>query len=99
MTLDSEPSLPQLMDKVAAVIPHKFWAIGLQLGLTPAELQAICPQHQGLEGCHRAFSEIFDVWRRRGSPPYTWRTLVGVLRSACVDEVLLSDQLTSEITP
>ena len=96
--LDSEPSLQYLMDKVAAVIPSKCWAIGLQLGLTTAELQAICPQQQGLENYHRAFGEIFGEWRRRGSLPYTWRTLIGVLKSASVGQVLLSEQLTSWIT-
>eukprot|EP00731_Ephydatia_muelleri_P012524 Em0006g1418a len=59
VSLDSELSLQYLMEKVAAVIPSKCWAIGLQLGLTTAELQAICPQQQGLENYHRAFSEIF----------------------------------------
>ena len=98
VSLDSEPSLQHLMEKVAVVIPSKCWAIGFQLGLTTAELQAICPQHQGLENHHRAFGEIFDVWRRRGSLPYTWRTLTGVLRSASVGEVLLSEQLISWIT-
>ena len=98
VSLDSEPSLQHLMEKVAAVIPSKCWAVGFQLGLTTAELQAICPQHQGLENHHRAFGEIFDVWRRRGSPPYTWRSLTGVLRSASVDEVLFSEHLTSWIT-
>eukprot|EP00731_Ephydatia_muelleri_P012659 Em0006g1553a len=98
VSLDSEPSLPLLMDKVAAVIPSKCWAIGLQLGLTTAELQAICPQHQGLENHHRAFGEIFDVWRRCRPLPYTWRTLIDVLRSPSVGEVLLSEQLTSWIT-
>ena len=98
VSLDSEPSLQHLMEKVAAVIPSKCWAIGLQLGLTTAELQAICPQQQGLENYHRAFCEIFDVWRRRRSLPYTWRTLIGVLKSTSVGEVLLSEQLTSWIT-
>ena len=98
VSLDSEPSLQHLMEKVATVIPSKCWAVGFQLGLTTAELQAICPQHQGLENHHRAFGEIFDVWRRRVSPPYTWRTLTGVLRSASVGEVLLSEELTSWIT-
>ena len=98
VSLDSEPSLQHLMEKVAAVIPSKCWAIGFQLGLTTAELQAICPQHQGLENHHRAFGDIFNEWRRRGSPPYTWRTLTGVLRSASVGEVLLSEHLTSWIT-
>ena len=43
VSLDSEPSLQHLMEKVAAVIPSKCWAVGFQLGLTTAELQAICP--------------------------------------------------------
>ena len=96
VSLDSEPSLQHLMEKV--MIPSKFWAIGFQLGLATAELQAICPQQQGLENHHRAFGELFDMWKRRGSPPYTWRTLTGVLRNTSVGEVLLSEQLTSWIT-
>ena len=97
VSLDCEPSIQHLMDKVAK-IPSKCWAIGLQLGLTTAELQAICPQQQGLENYHRAFGEIFDVWRRRRSFPYTWRTLINVLRSTSVGEVRLSDELTFWIT-
>eukprot|EP00731_Ephydatia_muelleri_P004120 Em0002g296a len=49
VSLDSEPSLQHLMEKVAAVIPSKYEMVGLQLGLTPAQLQAIRPQHQSLE--------------------------------------------------
>ena len=98
VSLDSEPSLPLLMDKVAAVIPHKYELIGLQLRLSLAELQVIGPRHPTLEEHHRAFSEMFGVWRRRGSVPYTWRTLIDVLRSPSVGEVLLSEHLTSWIT-
>ena len=98
VSLDSEPSLQHLMEKVAAVIPHKYEMVGLQLGLTLAQLQVISPRQPNLEEYHRAFGEIFDVWRRRGSPPYTWKSLTGVLRSASVGEVLLSEQLTSWIT-
>ena len=98
MTLDSEPSLAHLMDKVAAVIPSKYELVGLQLGLTLSQLHVMRPQHQGLEGYQIAFGELFGEWRRRGSPPYSWRTLIGVLRSASVGEVLLSDQLTSWVT-
>ena len=98
VSLESEPSLQHLMEKVAAVIPSKYEMVGLQLGLTLAQLQVIGPRQPNLEEHHRAFGEIFDLWRRRGSPPYTWRTLTGVLRSASVGEVLLSEQLTSWIT-
>ena len=94
LSLDSEPSLDHLLDKVAAVIPHKYELIGLQLRLSLAELQVIGPRHPTLEEHHRAFGEMFDVWRRRRSLPYTWRTLIDVLMSPSVDEVLLSKQLT-----
>ena len=76
------------MERVAAVIPNKCEMVGLQLGLTLAELQVIGPRHPTLE----------EHQRVSGTPPYTWRTLIGVLRSASVGEVLLSDQLTSWIT-
>ena len=42
VSLDSKPSL------VAAVIPRKYKMVGLQLGLTQDELQAIRPQHQSV---------------------------------------------------
>ena len=38
------------------------------------------------------------MWKRRGSPPYTWRTIIGVLRTVGVAEVRLSEELTSWIT-
>ncbi|KAL5506638.1 hypothetical protein EMCRGX_G008338 [Ephydatia muelleri] len=97
-SLDNEPSLQHLMEKVAAVIPGKYEMVGLQLGLTLAELKAMRPQHQCLEDYHRAFGEIFDVWRRRGSPPYTWGTLIDVLRRPGVDEIQLSIKLSEQFT-
>ena len=97
LSLDSEPSLPHLMDKVAAVIPPKYEMVGLQLGLTPAQIQTICPLHQSMVDYHRAFTEIFGLWKRSGSPPYTWRTIIGVLRTASVGEVRLSEELTTWI--
>eukprot|EP00731_Ephydatia_muelleri_P004067 Em0002g243a len=98
VTLDSEPSLQHLMEKVAAVIPSKYEMVGLQLGLTPAQLQAIRPQHQSLEDYHRAFGEILDEWRRRGSPPLHLGDIDWCVEKCSVGEVLLSEQLTSWIT-
>ena len=60
LSLDSEPSLPHLMDRVAAVIPHKFETVGLQLGLTLGELQVIGPHHPSL-------SEQLTSWIIEGS--------------------------------
>lgn len=93
--LDDEPSLSLLMNKVAAKIPDKYEAVGLQLGLTQGQLQAIRPRNQCLQDHHRAFSEIFGMWSRHEMPPYTWRTIIDVLKCPAVDEVPLSEELTS----
>ena len=85
------------MEKVAAVIPHKYMTVGLQLGLTMAELEVIGPRYLTLEDTHRAFGEMFGLWRKRGSPPYMWRTIIDVLKTASVGDVVLSDELTSWI--
>ena len=86
------------MEKVTAVIPNKYMTVGLQLGLKVAELEVIGPKYSTLEETYRAFSEMFGMWRSRGSPPYTWRTIIDVLKTASVGEVVLSDTLTSWIT-
>ena len=95
LSLDSQPSQPHLTDRIAVVIPSKYEQVGRLLGLSMAQLQAIHPLQQRLEDHHRAFEEVFGERKRRGSPPYTWRTIIDVLRSAYIGEVLLADQLTS----
>ena len=97
VSLDSEPSLQDLMSYVAAVIPSKYEMIGLQLGVTLVDLDTIRSQHQSLDDYRGAFRKIFVEWEGRRSPPYTWRTLIAVLRSASVGEVQLSERLTSRI--
>ena len=34
-------------------------------------------------------AEVFDLWQKRGSPPYTWTTIIGVLKAELVGEVQL----------
>ena len=75
--------------------PHgqEYETVGLQLGLTLAEVHTIRPLHQSLEDQLGALREIFGWWRRNGSPPYSWRTIIDVLKCASAGEVLLSEQL------
>eukprot|EP00731_Ephydatia_muelleri_P012522 Em0006g1416a len=94
VSLDSEPSLPLLMDKVAAVIPSKCWAIGLQLDLTTAELQAICPQHQGLANHHRAFVDLLDYSFRPHK--VVWMFQVAVKCTFIVNEAFAAQYLAVE---
>lgn len=95
LSLDSQPTLALLEDKVVAEIPNKYEAVGIQLGLKYAEIQALRPACPGLEPCRQAYRAIFDLWQKNGSPPYTWRTVINVLNK--VGEKSLSSAVASWI--
>ena len=39
------------------------------------------------------YTEVFKMWHRRGSPPYTWATIISVLRTPAVNEERLANEL------
>ena len=53
-------SIYSISSGIAALIPHKFETVGLQLGLTLGELQVIGPHHPSL-------SEQLTSWIIEGS--------------------------------
>ena len=79
--LDSEPKLLDLMNEVAAVIPDKWRDIGLQLGLSHRVLEGIAtisPINTNL-----CYSNVFTLWENQNTThPYTWSTIVEVLKSS-----------------
>eukprot|EP00731_Ephydatia_muelleri_P002854 Em0001g2854a len=97
LSMEGEPPLRLLMEKVAAEIPNKWMEVGIQLVISKAVLDVLHPRPQCLEDNHRAFSEIFELWRRRASRPYKWSTIIEVLKSGHVGEDRLSSELTTWI--
>ena len=66
----------------------KWQLVGLQLNIRQDQLNAF--QHQDPIIC---YSEVFDLWKRKGDPPITWTTIIDVLRAPSVQE----DKLAGEI--
>ena len=93
--MEGEPPLRLLVEKVAAEIPNKWMEVGIQLYISKAVLDVLHPRPQCLEDNHRAFSEIFELWRSRASRPYKWSTIIDVLKH--VGEDRLSAELTTWI--
>lgn len=93
--MDSEPTLQLLEDKVVTEIPNMYESVGIQLGLKLAEIHVLRPAYPSLEETRRAYRAIFDLWRKNGSPPYTWRTIIDVLKA--VGEKRLSTNVASWI--
>ena len=71
------------------VVPHlttKWYEVGLALALTPDELDKMKENHQGI-------SDVFMLWEQQSTRPFTWETLLAVLKSSTVNEPELAEQL------
>ena len=80
LNLSSKPTLPVLMDEVAAKTPTKWMVLGIQLGLETAHLQALDHQHRGKY--ESIFADIFDYWiKNSGVKPVTWSTMIEALKA------------------
>ena len=78
------------MESVATVIPDKWKRVGMALGLSQAQINAIDAQHRGdpLD----CFAEVFHLWQQLSTPqqPVSWSTVVTVLNSRTVGEESLA---------
>ena len=63
--------------------------MGLALELTHDQLNDIENNHQGI-------SDVFQIWEDSGKKPFTWQTLLSVLRSPQVNEHKLANELQEQ---
>lgn len=83
------------MDKVAATIPAKWRDIGIQLGITSADLDRIEAERKSSLRC---FEAVFYEWKRgKAHSSYKWPTLLKALKSPPVKEFRLADTLVQEL--
>ena len=88
--------MADLMNDVAAVIPAEWKAVGIHLGLSSDILDGIQSQNAGKpKACQSSFEEVISVWKRLGPKPFTWRTIIDVLRTGTVGHTSLADKLES----
>ena len=81
-------TLKNLLNFVAAKIPRKWMDFGIQLDIPYEELETY-PRHD----CKECFNKVFSTWKRNGSPPYTWETVIDVLESPSVNEKELAQSI------
>ena len=79
------------MNEVASKVSSKWKIISIQLGLTHNDQEYFMASTTDPIQC---FTSVFKVWRSRVTKPYTWSTIIEVLKSASVDEVRLAQELT-----
>ena len=82
-----------LMNEVAAEILGKWRDIGLQLGLEHGILDGIATASSG--DTNNCYSNVFTHWKSHNlaTHPYTWSTVLQVLKSRAVGERRLADRV------
>ena len=80
--------MDELMNQVGSVIPEKWRSFGRQLKLSESVLESI--HMNNLAKSQDCFSTVFATWRRQLSSPYTWETVVRVLKSPEIKEVRIA---------
>ena len=86
----SAPKMSDLADRVAAIIPDKWKSVAIQLQIGMGAINAVFrDEHNSFD----RFMSILDMWERSSSLPFTWNTLVNVLKSPSVNEKVLAKEL------
>ena len=88
--LDKVPTLPDFLNRVASRAMDKWDMVGLQLGIEEQQLNTISTEHRDPI---RRYSNVFTLWKNKADPPYTWRTIVGVLRASIVGREDLANEI------
>ena len=88
--MDSEPKLLDLMNKVAAKLPNKWWQVGLELDLSADELESFRTLYGG--STDRCFTMVFDSWKKRTNN-YSWAAIITALETPLVGGTRLAEEL------
>ena len=91
--LQTEPSLPDLLNLIAAKIPDKWKEVGIQLGHSLNELDAIYDQRS--RNALHCYTDVFDTWMKKETR--TWASLIKVLMSPSVDEISLATTISQDM--
>ena len=90
LSLQRPPKVSVLLNRVAAKATNKWMKLGQQLDIKYQKLKTISNENNDVLIC---FAEVFDLWERGGSPPFTWATIIDALRADIVGEVQLAYEL------
>ena len=87
--MHQEPTLRDLLNMVASKAVDKWMMFGVQLNIDQATLQQISYQENPI----RCYVELFTLWRQRQEPPFTWNSVIDILRTPIVDEFGLAEAI------
>ena len=91
LALQRPPKVSVLLNKVAAEASDKWKKLGQQLDIEHHKLKTISKENDDILDC---FAEL---WKRGGSPPYTWATIIDALCQAVVPAFSTCQRLQQQL--
>lgn len=88
--LKKKPKMSHLLNQVAVKASDKWEILGIHLGVSYDQLKIISNEKQDYVTCYAA---VFEQWRKNGTLPYTWATIIDTLKEPSVDMVDLASEL------
>ena len=83
-----------MTDVAAAVDPASWKNFAIQLELKITNINRIDQEQRG--NINNCFIEVFDLWERSASRPYTWATIIDALY--CVGEIRLATEIKKNLS-
>ena len=78
-------TVANLMKHVAAKLPAKWFAVGLQLGIEPSQLEGF-ETAIGTKDQDRLWCKVSHQWKQEQKELYTWNTIISALDSVTEKE-------------
>ena len=93
VTLDSKPDLADLLEEVGSEVLAEWQIFALQLGVHSSAIEGIERTEKG--DSKTCIFKALAQWEKSPSPkrPYTWRTVVQVLRTQIIDRPDLASRI------
>ena len=91
--LNKPPHQKELKDLVTLRVAHKWFSIGIRLGMSGEQLEEI--QENSNDIPDRCLGNLFYEWEQNPhkDKPFTWGTFIEVLRSVKVGEKSFANKL------
>ena len=90
---DKHPTQRELKELVISQVAHKWFPIGIELGMSGEQLEEIQGNSNGI--LERCLGNLFYEWEQNPheDKPFTWGTLINILRSVKVGEESFAKKL------
>jgi len=90
--LSEHPKEVKIETLIKELVPktNQWEIIGQYLGITDVQLKRIDKENSDEKS---RFREVLNTWKRLGKKPFTWNTIIEVLREDAIQETMLADDL------